>query len=239
MMRLAACLLLLLATEAHASVDVKHWTLQGTAVTLVVADMATNKVDIGLAEGTVVGKHWRSESFSHMVNRVKPTAAMTGPYFDMATNKPVCALVKDGQLLVDGLCHSYLQITDRASVEYMGSSRARDIPAGLPVGIGGGPILVRGAVVHNNKRDEGFSDAGIFGSARRTAVGCTAAGKVVLFVTTTEIGLGRWSRIAKDAGLTDAINMDGGGSAALYANGRYWCRPSRRLTNWIVIGDKP
>ena len=227
-------------SPAASAVEVKHWILEGIVAHLVVCDPATVKVGVMLAQGTDPRKGlWRSESFTHMVNRVKPTAAIVGSYFDMATNVPVCTIVSDGRLLVDGLCHAVLMVNSDARIAYNASGKSWEIkwPTGLPVGLASGPILVKNRQIHRNKRDEGFHDPAIFGYARRTAVGVTPAGKLVMLATNHNIGLNRWSRVAKDAGLTDAFNLDGGMSAALYGGGGYCVTPGRRLTSFLVIGD--
>jgi len=36
-------------------------------------------------------------------------------------------------------------------------------------------------------------------------------------------------------GATDALNLDGGGSVALYENGRYKAGPGRSLPNAIIV----
>lgn len=232
------CLCLLVPASAHAKVELKHWVLRGATVYLVVSDLTQEKVQVVLAQGTVPGKQWHSESFPHMVSRTSPLAAVSGSYFDTDTNLPVCTVVSEGRLLVDGLCHSVLVVhNNKAEIKYNPSGKSRDVPwpVGCDVGLASGPILVRGGQVEKNKRDEGFSDPPIFGSARRTAVGLTKAGKLVLLGTNCSVRLNRWARMAHDAGLVDCINLDGGGSAGLYANGQFLCYPQRRLSSFLVV----
>jgi len=217
-------------------VESKHWVLRGVNVHLVVCEVAQVDARIALAEGTSPGKGvWRSESFSHMVNRLHPLAAVTGPYFDTATNRPVYSLVSDGKYLVHGLSFSYIMVGNgRATIGYADNGRV-DWPHHLLTGMAGGPILVQHGRLHRNQRDEGFHDPGIFRSARRTAVGTTRAGKLVLLATNESIGLRTWSRVMLDAGLTEALNLDGGMSAGLYGCGKYRVRPGRRLTSFLVV----
>ena len=227
------------AHQTKAEVEVKHWRIRGVLVHLVVAAPSEIRPAIALAEGTdLAAGRWGREGFSRMIARVKPQAAISGPHFNPADGRPVCSVVSGGRLLVEGLQHSALMLAD-------GGARIAYTPAGRPpwpphlrAGICGGPILVRDGVVEANQRDEGFRDPAIWGAARRTAVGLTPAGKLVMMGTNAEVGLRQWSHIARDCGLVDAFNLDGGGSAALYGGGQYLCRPTRRLPTFLVIQGK-
>lgn len=207
-----------------ASTEVKHWTLQGVVVHLVVTD---SWGDLTVTNGM--------ESLTHLMGRMQPRAVLSGPYFNPATGQPVCAVVREGKLLAAGLCHSYLLVSACGAIVGYSESGVVEWPARLQVGLGGGPILVRDGELHLNQRDEGFSDPRVFGVARRTAVGLTRAGKLVMLATNAEVGLKRWSKVMLAAGLTDAFNLDGGGSAALYAEGRMWVRPQRALPCYLVV----
>lgn len=239
MKHLVLILLLLCGVAGAAPVEYKCWALREIPVSLAVCDVVTTQARIVLAQGSSPSRgKWNSENFTQLIDRLHPLAAITGPYFDMDTNIPVCTIISDGKLVVNGICCSYLMVGNgRASIGYNpnGGPATVQWPAGLSMGVAGGPILVRDRRVHTNQKDEGFSDPGIFGTARRTAVGVTPGGKLVLMATNTPIGLRLWSRLAYDAGLSDAFNLDGGTSAGLYGGGRYFCRPGRRLTSFLVV----
>ncbi|MBU6429939.1 MAG: phosphodiester glycosidase family protein, partial [Cyanobacteria bacterium REEB65] len=71
---------------------------------------------------------------------------------------------------------------------------------------------------------------------RRVAIGLLHEGRVMLLVAFPEaIQLAREAKAMRDLGCEDAMNLDGGESAALALDHRVWLRPQARLTNVIVL----
>ncbi len=111
--------------------------------------------------------------------------------------------------------------------------------------LGGGPRLVRDGrpVVEM----EGGSIGGSFASTRhpRTAIGYNAKSVFLLVVDGRQPGysegmsLPELAQAMADLGCTDAINMDGGGSSALWARGSIVNRPSdgreRSVANGLLV----
>jgi len=103
--------------------------------------------------------------------------------------------------------------------------------------IGAGPVLLKGGKIRNTWRYEclpGDYDVNCANPDPRTAIGCTADGKLVLFVCEgrdmTEgvkgYSTGEVAEILQQFGCTEALNLDGGGSSCLLVNGFETIKPS-------------
>jgi len=99
-------------------------------------------------------------------------------------------------------------------------------PAGLQHALQGGPRLVRGGRVFIPYAWEGFSTAFYRMRTARSAIGITAAGKVLLVTADgrtrrfTGMNLPEVAEFMRRLGAVDAMNLDGGGSATLVVGGR-------------------
>ena len=84
-----------------------------------------------------------------------------------------------------------------------------------------GPIIRRGGV----SMDVNIGGEGFYGPHPRTMLGRCADGTVYMVVAegriegATGMSLGNMLKLAEDFGMTDAINLDGGGSSTLWVNG--------------------
>ncbi|GIP35490.1 stalk domain-containing protein [Paenibacillus sp. J2TS4] len=107
--------------------------------------------------------------------------------------------------------------------------------------IGVGPKLLTAGQVDVDGERDGFTDPKITKSAAaRSFVGINQEGKLVMG-TTSAATMPQLAGVLLELGVTDAMNMDGGASAALYADGKV-VRPAGRLLSnaWIVQKlDKP
>lgn len=223
----------------------RDWRLiGGVGVHVVTVDPKGENVQIviGLAQGTVLseGKFGR-ESFGSMVRRLRPRVAIDGTYFHLRNNEPVGALVMEGVMVYDGLCSSALVVTEEgdAHIEHHGSIMGRYVgwPRNVRTGLCSGPTLVSHGRVHLNPYDEGFGDPALFSVARRSAVGVTPEGKLLLVVVETPITWNKLANIMLQLGAVEAMNLDGGGSTALYSNGEFIATPTRPLTNLLMVYD--
>jgi hypothetical protein len=99
-------------------------------------------------------------------------------------------------------------------------------PAGLQHALQGGPRLVRGGRVFIPYAWEEFSSAFTGMRTARSAIGITAAGKVLLVTAdgrtrrSTGMSLPEIAEVMRRLGAVDAMNLDGGGSATLVVGGR-------------------
>jgi hypothetical protein len=105
--------------------------------------------------------------------------------------------------------------------------------------VSGAPVLVRNGAIDTSPLEAGFTDASRFGptaSAARTAVGRTSDNKLIIVSATATIP--KLKEIMFELGCVDAINIDGGASRGMYADGRFIHTPGRNLTSVLLItGD--
>ncbi|MBC8079921.1 MAG: phosphodiester glycosidase family protein [Gorillibacterium sp.] len=107
--------------------------------------------------------------------------------------------------------------------------------------VGVGPKLVTNGKVDVNTERDGFQDPKITTSAAaRSFVGVNANGHLVLGVSTAAT-MNQLAQVLIKLGLKEAMNLDGGASSALYAEGEMKRSAGRKLSNAIVVRgyDKP
>ena len=101
-----------------------------------------------------------------------------------------------------------------------------------------GPRLLRQGEIWVNPRLEGFKDPHVLGMGARTAIGFTQDGtKLILVNFEINLSLQQEAEAMKAIGCYEAMNLDGGASRALAANGQILVPAGRPLTNVIVIHD--
>jgi len=107
--------------------------------------------------------------------------------------------------------------------------------------IGVGPKLVTNGAVDLDTARDGFSDPKVTqASAARSFIGIDSADRLVMG-TVPNATLSQLAAIAAALQLKEAMNMDGGSSSGLYANGTMMTVPGRELSNALVVRklDKP
>lgn len=189
-------------------------------------------VTIGLASEGV----GCAESFRSMLRRTQPAAALTGTFFCTRSLKPVGDLVIGGVLVHRGCVGDGLAINadNQARIVPFEVGRASNWRSFETV-VCSGPRLVSAGVARVNARSEGFTEPGLFGRHLRSAVGITAAGKLLLVSTATPVTLSHLGDMMRALGSLDAVGLDGGTSTALYCNGRVIVEPGRKLTNLLLV----
>jgi exopolysaccharide biosynthesis protein len=139
------------------------------------------------------------------------------------------------------------------------ATAAQALPLGQPVGltddvlpatmaafpnlVGGGPLLIRDRTLVLNAQLEQFSNAFATQAAPRSAIGFSSSGEILLVaVHHSPLGpgptLNQMAQIMLQLGSTDALNLDGGSSTALYLGGRLINRSPRtaaRVNNGIGL----
>jgi exopolysaccharide biosynthesis protein len=131
-----------------------------------------------------------------------------------------------------------IQVGDAVDVE----SVAKNSVTGEPLdpgqwlsAVGAGPKLVTGGAVDVDFKRDGFDDPKITTqSNRRSFAGIGGDGRLV-FGTVDAATVREEAEIALSLGLTDAMNLDGGSSSALYANGQMLTAPGRALSNALIV----
>ncbi|MBI2843384.1 MAG: phosphodiester glycosidase family protein [Armatimonadetes bacterium] len=180
----------------------------------------------------------RAESWSSMVGRARPTAAITGTYFDTRSLHPVGDILVDGTLACRGVVGTAMCIDSDNRVRFIPTKRGRisDWSEYQHVLVGG-PVIVWEGKVSVYPKAQGFNDPSLFARKARTAVGITRHNKLLMVAVSRPVYLSKLAKAMKQLGAVDAIALDGGGSTALYYRGRTFLKPSRRLTNLLVVYD--
>lgn len=122
----------------------------------------------------------------------------------------------------------------KSSLQNQDSGTSPNLTA-VDAAIGAGPhLLTNGAVDLDVKRD-GFTDPKITTSANvRSFIGLDASHQLVMG-TLSAATMSDMAQVLLKLGLTDAINMDGGASSGLYANGSILRSPGRALSNLLIV----
>ncbi|MDH7482387.1 MAG: phosphodiester glycosidase family protein [Armatimonadota bacterium] len=181
-----------------------------------------------------------TEGFGSMLSRLQPTAAITGTYFCTRTLFPVGNIVIDGRLVALGHVGTGICFTQDNKVEFKRAKFLGDNQwAAYSTLICAGPRLVTNGIAGVYPRAEGFRDRRLYAKSPRSAIGITNANKLLLVVVSKPIYLSTLAKIMRELGAVNAINLDGGGSTALYYEGKVLRHPTRQLTNLIVVYESP
>lgn len=101
-----------------------------------------------------------------------------------------------------------------------------------------GPRLLRQGEIWLKPEIEGFKDPAVLGTSARTAIGFSADKKRLFLVNfDVALNLQQEAQVMKAIGCYEAMNLDGGASKALAANGKILVPAGRSLTNVIVVYD--
>lgn len=104
---------------------------------------------------------------------------------------------------------------------------------GLNAGIVNYPGLVNGGVVQIDDNQSGLSD-------KQKAVGTKVGiglrdSKNVMIVIASNVNMQQFAYVFKSLGATGALNLDTGGSTAMYYNGKYLYGPGRNIPNAVIF----
>jgi hypothetical protein len=142
-------------------------------------------------------------------------------YFVDNPAKPMGWLNVDGKLLHRAEPGSWGTLTiDANGKPWLAATIARDLPAGTEQAISGSALVLRGGRVVPQQNDAE--------RAPRSCIGFDAARTTAYFVAvdgrrpdySVGVTLAELSKLMKDQGATDALNLDGGGSTTLVAYDR-------------------
>jgi len=235
---LAACAILLATASslpAHpGSVGYECRRVAGTAAHVVTVNLNDRSVEVTLVLPR--GGIGSAESFSSMIHRSQPDAAITGTFFGVKGLLPIGNLVSEGQLLYPVATGTTLAITRDNRALLLPTKADQELDwSQYRTAIFAGPTLVRNGKYAVAPWAEGFTDPGHYRRARRTAAAITAHNKLLLVAVSRPISLSRMAKIMKGLGARDAVALDGGTSAALYYRGGAIVHPGRRLTNIIAV----
>jgi exopolysaccharide biosynthesis protein len=204
----------------------------GTVAHAIYINMSDPQVRISVA----IAKHGRgsSESFKSLVRRTRPTAAITGTFFDTKTLIPTGDISLFGTPIHQGCIGAALCIDgeNRASIVPIRNGRKTHWD-GFETVLCAGPRLLSQGKVCVALKQEGFRSS-LHHPARRTAVGITHSGKIVFVAINRPVSLYTLAKAMAGMHVKDALCLDGGSSTGVYYAGRYIASPSRKLTNLLV-----
>ncbi|MBX3169907.1 MAG: phosphodiester glycosidase family protein [Candidatus Eremiobacteraeota bacterium] len=212
----------------------------GATCHVVEVDLYNPHVQLRAFRAADLGTRYRT--FGSFVRQTRPIAAITGTFFDTATGTIICNLVRDGRLVEMGSVGHTLALDEvnqpkwmSTAGQYGGGHNWKD----SEFAVSSGPTLLRGGQICLNPRAEGFRDPGLFRQASRAGIATTSRGKLLLVTVNQGVTLHKFAQVMQALGASDALNLDGGSSTALYARGNYVSRPGRRLTNVLLVTVRP
>lgn len=181
-----------------------------------------------------------AEAFPSFIRRLKPAAAINGTFFSKETLRPIGDIVLDAELVhFGGMGTAIAFARDGVDIIRLPMSRHVDWSEHRAA-LAAGPLLVWNGFAKPRPGGEGFGDPSVFArAAPRSAVGVTADNRLLLVTTARGTSLGRLAAALRDLGAAYAVNLDGGGSAAMWCRGRMVKSPRRPLTNILAVYVKP
>lgn len=218
---------------AYPSIAYQKIKVCGTVGHVVTVNLADPEVRISVALAR--GGAGKSESFKSMVSRTRPAVALTGTFFDTKTLIPTGDIALFGTLVHSGCIGSALCVdsSNKATIVPLHIGRKNNW-TGYETVLCAGPTLIADGKVALALKHEGFHRVAMYGK-RRTAVGITKAGKLILVCINRKTSLYNLAKFMLQLNTTSAVCLDGGSSTAFYHNGRYLAMPGRTLTNCLVV----
>ena len=179
-----------------------------------------------------------SEPFNQMLKRTKPTIAITGTFFGIGSRIPVGDIVIDGRLAHFGGLGTALCITDNNEVEFIRPKKyTHQDWSRFDFVLCCGPRLVTDGIAYVEPWTEGFKDTHMLNRNGRLAIGITKKNQLYLVATRKPVYLSKLAKAMRALGVVNAINLDAGSSMGLHYKGKTLIKPSRWLTNLILVYD--
>ena len=116
---------------------------------------------------------------------------------------------------------------------YHYNQNAQNYPGGPTAAIINYPGLVNGGQVQIDDNQSGLSDKQK-AKGPKVAIGTRGPQNVMVVITSNATML-ESAHVLKSLGATGALNLDDGGSTALYYSGRYLAGPGRSLPNAVIF----
>lgn len=205
-------------------------------VKMVQADLSKVRVGVILATGFPGG----SESFSSMIARAKPLAAVNGAYFSTDNQLPIGDIVVDSKLVHSGRMGTAFTVDSKGKVDIQRVVRHKTMLwEGYHTVLACGPALVLEGSVDVRYEEEGFQNPRVTGKAQRMALGYTQEGKLMFVHIKKAVTFEEAANLMKSLGCFEAMNLDGGASLAMAYNGKIVQSPGRKLTNVIAVWSNP
>jgi hypothetical protein len=208
----------------------------GVPMHVVQVDLRRPEVRLGVATaGNGIGY---LDTWSGILDRTRPTAALTGTYFGVRSGIPVGSIVVGGRQVHQGLVGTAFTVTPRGGVQLVACRPGADYDWSIyETVLRAGPRLLTHGKRTLAPHGEGFRDPAIFARKKRSAVAITRSGKLLLVAVQKPVLLRTLADALKELGAADAMCMDGGSSTGLYHRGKSHVVPLRSLTNLLVVYD--
>ncbi len=212
--------------------------------TLIAGDLNTTRVVVDTASDSDCARDCPVMSVGEFASRSGAFAAINGPYFCPA--EYLSCVDKKGSFdtLIMNKNKTYFNSANNVyssvpAVIFTGNTArfvARSSEWGRDTGvdavIAGQPLLVHnGEVVFGGDSDPKKGSRGT-----RDFIG--ASGNTVYFGVVHNVTTAEMAHVIKTLGIQNAINLDGGGSVALWSNGRYLAGPGRKEPFAILMVRK-
>lgn len=231
------------------TVQVKKGKVNGISFYQTIIDLTDPKtfITIGLANNATLAntiqKTSGDEEFNKMVARSRAAVVANGTFFAKNAQKTVM-----GNMVAGGKFLKYSQWENFGTTLGL---RVGNKPEMVTARVDGkpewnqhwfsltcGPRLLRKGEIWLKPDVEGFKDPGVLGTGARTAIGYPQDGKKLFLINfDTALTLQQEAQAVKAMGCYEAMNLDGGASKALAANGSILVPAGRPLTNVIVVYD--
>lgn len=226
------------ATAKNSSVVYQRRVILGLPVNVITVNL--NDPEVKVTAAIARGGLGTSEPFQSLINRVHPAAAITGAFFDTRSLLPVGNLIIAGEQVNHGAIGTGVAFTADNKVAFVPLRNSRQTDwSPYECVMCAGPWLVKSGIRTVRPWAEGYTDRSLYARRPRAAIGFTAHHKMLLVTIPRPVHYTHVSKVMKALGAVNALGLDGGSSTALSIRGRIISKPSRRLTNVLLVYDKP
>jgi uncharacterized protein YigE (DUF2233 family) len=176
--------------------------------------------------------------FAAMVRAARPAVAFNGTYYG-TDGKPLGLLRSEGKWVFrNGHMRTVFVVDGAGRAAIVSRSDVRKNPKRYPFALAAGPRLLTNGKVTLNPEAEGFRPASRTLRAPRVGMGVSKDGAGVVVVQDEFVTLAEFAATCREAGAMDAVNLDGGGVAALYEDGRVVVAPRKPMSNIVTISPR-
>lgn len=176
--------------------------------------------------------------FETMARAAKPRVAFNGTYYGK-DGRPLGLLRSNGKWVFrNGHMRTAFVVDKRGRSAVVSRADVRKDPERYPFALAAGPRLLTGGRVTLNPEAEGFRPASRTLRAPRVALCSRKDGSGLVVVQDDFVTLAEFAATCREAGAVDAVNLDGGGAAALYRDGRILVRPRIPMSDIVTISAK-
>lgn len=225
----------LVSSVAIASPSVRYVKVRGTRTVAHTVTIDLTNPGVRVSVALARDGSGSSETFKSIIERTRPYAAITGTFFDTKTLIPTGDIALFGTVVHSGCIGSALCIDSNNKPAIVPLRTGREHKwTGYETVLCAGPTLIAGGKLAIALKHEGFRRS-LHSPSRRTAVGITRAGKLLLVAVNRKVSLYDLAKLMLKLNVTDAVSLDGGSSTAFYHTGRFFALPARTLTNCLVV----